>query len=93
MGQDMAKGRRTEIEFLNGLSCVMANRLAFKRSPLTARSTSSKGRSRDGDTRAGGGLTLEGTFVFAPNRTSRPGAETAALAADHDFISHRIPAV
>jgi hypothetical protein len=94
MGQDMAKCRRTKIEFLNGLSCGKANRSAFKRAPTSGLWTSS--RKSSARRRYSAQAAAERSKARASSRPTVPrrlGAETAALAADHDFISHRIPAV
>jgi len=42
MGQDMAKGRRTEIEYLNGFVVPKASRSAFRRAPMSGLSRSSR---------------------------------------------------
>jgi len=45
MGQDMAKGRRTEIEFLNGFVVREGSRSASRPAPTSASSTSSSASS------------------------------------------------
>ena len=89
----MAKGRRTEIELLNGFVVREGEQVGIQARANERLVDIVKRVERATEIPPGDGPTLEGSSSSRPTVPRRPGAETAALAADHDFISHRIPAV
>jgi hypothetical protein len=71
MCQDMTKGGRTEIEFLNGFVVREGEQVGIQALANGRLVDILKKVDRATDIpRAGGDRTLEGTFVSAPNRTS-----------------------
>ena len=66
---------------------------SYELAAITCIPSMGAGRSCDGYTHAAGDRALASPSFFGTNRNLTAGRVTAALAADHDFISDRIPAV